>query len=716
MKILLNTILLALFIASSYGQEISNQNIEEKAASGVLVRVLGKDDASKFVLVYTSNNSLESYNVEVKNNKIVVKGNSASALCRGAYDYLRNGSNSIVSWSGNNINLSEELAIYSNNVSTPFKYRYYMNVVTHGYTTPYWDWNRWEQEIDWMALHGMNMPLVAGAHEAILYRTFEKLGLTQEEILEYFSGPAHFPWNRMGNIGNWDGPPPVSFFKKQLNLAHKMQDRMKELGMHPIIHAFAGFVPKGINRIYPEEELRELGWGAFDEKVQILSPKSKLFLKIGKLYIEEWEKEFGKGKFYLADSFNEMSVPISDDPEIAKKELANYGKAVYQPIVEANPDAIWVMQGWTFPYHRDDDGSLFWTPERLEAMMSEIPDDKLLILDLANEYNALLWKTEYSWKMYPGFFGKQWIYSFIPNMGGKVPLNGVLDFYAKAPTEALNFEEKKNLVGFGFAPEGIENNEIIYELLTDWGWRDTAIDLDSWINGYCNSRYGSYPGDVKESYKLLRKSALGTFTDHPRFRYQFRPDGKDKATVHESKEFGEAVKLFLSCSDEMDSDLYLYDAIELGAQYIGLKIDSLLKKAKETRRKKYKYAKYQEAIDLMLVLDKILASHPNYSLEKWVQYARNFGDTEAEKMYYESNAKRLITTWGGNVNDYSARTWNGLIGTYYAKRWQLWLDSKKDKNKIDLRAWEEEWITSPYKDESTPFDNPIDEIKKVINQ
>ncbi len=142
----------------------------------------------------------------------------------------------------------------------------------------------------------------------------------------------------------------------------------------------------------------------------------------------------------------------------------------------------------------------------------------------------------------------------------------------------------------------------------------------------------------------------------------------------------------------------------------------MLKKAKETRRKKYKYAKYQEAIDLMLVLDKILASHPNYSLEKWVQYARNFGDTEAEKMYYESNAKRLITTWGGNVNDYSARTWNGLIGTYYAKRWQLWLDSKKDKNKIDLRAWEEEWITSPYKDESTPFDNPIDEIKKVINQ
>ncbi len=24
---------------------------------------------------------------------------------------------------------------------------------------PYWDWERWEKEIDWMAVHGINMPL-----------------------------------------------------------------------------------------------------------------------------------------------------------------------------------------------------------------------------------------------------------------------------------------------------------------------------------------------------------------------------------------------------------------------------------------------------------------------------------------------------------------------------------------------------------------------------
>ena len=705
-----------IIILSSSCTDTKLEATQVNEAYQVLNRTIGKENASNFVLNFSENESLDSYQITVENNKVIVSGNSAIALCRGTYDYLKNATHSIISWSGNNINIPDKLPDYRNSVQTPFKYRYYMNTVTHGYTTPYWDWNRWEKEIDWMAMHGMNMPLIAGAHEAILFRTFEKLGLNQDEILSYFSGPAHFPWNRMGNIGSWDGPPPISFFNKQIDLAHKMQDRMKDLGMHPIIHAFAGFVPKGLQRLYPDEELRELGWGGFDEKVQILSPNSDLFSKIGKLYIQEWESEFGKGEFYLADSFNEMDVPLSDDPEIAKQELAKYGEIVYKPIAEANPDAVWVMQGWTFPYHRDKNGKLFWTPERLQAMMSKIPDDKLLILDMANEYNALFWKIDYSWEMYKGFFGKQWIYSFIPNMGGKVPLNGVLDFYATAPKEALDFKDKQHLVGFGFAPEGIENNEIIYELLSDWGWRDDVIDLDSWIENYCTSRYGSYPKAMKDSYDLLRKSALGTFTDHPRFKYQFRPE-EAHPTVHKSVEFDLAVKAFLSCSDKLiSSELYVFDAIEIGAQYLGLKIDELLTKAENEKQKEVKYQAYQMAIDLMVQLDQLLASHPNHKLENWVALARGFGNTEEEKMYYESNAKRLNTTWGGGVNEYAARTWNGLIGTYYAQRWQMWLNAEKSGEKFDMKKWEEEWIKSKYENSSKKYNNPVFELKKIIKE
>ena len=44
------------------------------------------------------------------------------------------------------------------------------NVVTFGYTTQWWDWPRWEQFVDWLALHGVNLPLLPLAHEAVLIR------------------------------------------------------------------------------------------------------------------------------------------------------------------------------------------------------------------------------------------------------------------------------------------------------------------------------------------------------------------------------------------------------------------------------------------------------------------------------------------------------------------------------------------------------------------
>jgi len=299
-------------------------------------------------------------------------------------------------------------------------------------------------------------------------------------------------------------------------------------------------------------------------------------------------------------------------------------------------------------------------------------------------------------------------------MGGKVPLNGNLDFYATAPKEALQYSKKGNLVGFGFAPEGIENNEVIYELLTDWGWRNDIIDLDQWLEMYCKARYGGYPPKMKEAWHLLQQSCFGTFTDHPRFKYQFRP-GSGNTTVHKSKEFNEAVQLFLACSDELgNSELYVYDAIELGVQVLGLRTDALLEKAEHIKSKK-RFEIYEEAIELMMLMDKLLASHPNHKLENWVDLARNFGDTPEEKQYYESNAKRLITTWGGNVNEYSARTWNGLIGTYYAPRWQAWLDAEKTNTEFDIKKWEEEWIQSIYKNNNQHFDHPVNELLKLIN-
>ena len=712
-------LLLASLLLSCNQPSSSENNSDDgkQAAIAILNRNIGAENLKRFKFELNPDASkLDRYTLKKERDQIKVTANTPIALCRGTYDYIKNKCNGIISWSGSKINVPETLPAVDKEVETPFQFRYYFNVVTHGYTTAYWDWERWEKEIDWMAIHGINMPLIGGAHEAILYKVFEKLGLTEAEINHYFSGPAHFPWNRMGNLNGWDGPVPQSYFEKQITLTHQMMDRMRQLKMTPIIHAFAGFVPKGIKRLHPDAEVRELGWGGglpLENNGFILSPNSELFTEIGTLYIQEWEKEFGKGEYYLADSFNEMDAPLSENHEEALKELAGYGASAYQSIKAANPEATWVMQGWTFPYHRGKDGKRFWTPERLGALVSKVPDDKLLILDLANEYNHLFWKIQPSWKMYDGFFGKKWIYSFIPNMGGKVPLNGNLETYATIPFDALDYDNKKNLVGFGFAPEGIENNEIIYELLSDVAWETKKIDIDQWIEDYSKQRYGAYPKNMKKAFGLLNQSAFGSFTDHPMHRYQFRPYSKpegveDHATVHESAEFREAVGAFLSCAPQLEeSQLYVLDAIEMTVQYLGLEVDRQLLDFIDAKEKG-EAANLDEMMDTLATMDRLLASHPNHNLEKWVDFARKWGDTPEEKSYYESNAKRLITTWGGDpVNDYSGRVWSGLIRDYYIPRWVGYHKDESEEKKQNMRAWEEEWIMTPGVSKMAPYDNPL---------
>lgn len=51
-----------------------------------------------------------------------------------------------------------------------YRYRYYQNVCTHSYSFVWWDWTRWEQEIDWMALNGINLALAWSGQEAIWQR------------------------------------------------------------------------------------------------------------------------------------------------------------------------------------------------------------------------------------------------------------------------------------------------------------------------------------------------------------------------------------------------------------------------------------------------------------------------------------------------------------------------------------------------------------------
>ena len=689
-----------------------------KEAQQVIERFAGNKAPVELSLSLNKQDGCDVFETSVKDGKLNVKGSSGVALCRGFYDYVKSKGAGINSWSGNRIALPARLADEpAEQTVSPFRHHYYFNVVTYGYTMPYWDWTRWEKEIDWMALHGIDMPLALAANEAISARVWKKLGLTDEEIADYFVGPAHFPWMRMGNISGVDGPLPQSWHTEQVALQHKILDRMKSLDMKPVCPGFAGFVPKTMTRLFPNIKLLETSWcgGAFHN--WMLSPDEDLFRRIGQMFIEEWEKEFGKNDYYIVDSFNEMDIPFppKGTPE-RYSLLAKYGDEVYSSIKAGNPDAVWVMQGWMFGYQRH-----IWNYETLQALVSKVPDDKMLLLDLAEDYNHLFWKNGANWEFYKGFYNKEWVYSVIPNMGGKSGLTGDLEFYANGKLEALNSPNKGRMTGYGMAPEGTENNEVLYELVCDGGWTDKKIDVDGWLKNYSICRYGNVTPNVTAFWNGLRKSVYGTFTDHPRYNWQFRPLTVLKGSIEANEEFYKGIEALTKAAPTLkNAPLFIVDFSEMTAQYLGGKLEILAQAINEAYQngEPAKAAEMEKQFThLALGMDNVLVAHPTLRMENWIDYARKHGDTPQLKDYYEMNARRIVTIWGPPVDDYAARIWSGLIRDYYVPRWQHYFDSKRTGKPSDLTEWERNWVEntkglSPVK----PFKDQVGACLQLINE
>lgn len=90
-------------------------------------------------------------------------------------------------------------------------------------------------------------------------------------------------------VQGYAGPLPQAYMAKQLALAKRVVQRMREYGMTPVYPAFAGFVPAALADLYPEATLTPASnWCQFPTGYccpYMLDPCDHLFAKIGSTYI-----------------------------------------------------------------------------------------------------------------------------------------------------------------------------------------------------------------------------------------------------------------------------------------------------------------------------------------------------------------------------------------------------------------------------------------------
>ena len=694
------------FSRTSKASDFKYQPGGMEAARDVLVRRLG-DRAHDFQLSdIPSEGGRSVTEVSAAGGRVEAKGSSPAAALRGVYSYLRDNNLGMITWSGQRLETPARWPDQPRRrVVCPYRFTQYFNPCTFGYSTPFWHWERWERELDWMALHGINMPLAMEGQEAIWQRVWHSFGVTGAEWDVFTTGPAHLPWHRMGNINRFGGPLPQSWIDQKRDLQKKILHRIVELGMTPIVPGFAGHVPEAFKRLYPQAKITTLLWDSApgfprNSRTFLLSPAERdLFAEVGRRFVTAYKEEFGVGGYYLADPFNELQVPVSESTRY--KDLKDFASNIYAGIQSADPEGVWVMQGWQYA-----NDPKFWDKKSTEAFLSGVPRDRMMIIDYSADMDSVH-ELEYhnapdAWKRLDSFYGRPWMNGMAHTFGGNNNVKGNLPLIASKPAAILASESRGNLTGWGIDMEGIESNEVVYELMTDVGWSGSRIDLDSWIPNYCRARYGFYSSVMAEAWQLLLQSAYGSDVWKTKLAFQAKPSLNPKAQhVDTSPVFQRAVELFLACAGEAAASVfYRNDLIELVTQSVGGEVDRRLASACQAHqdgRAADRDSQSREALEMLRRLDGLLNVRADRRLETWVADARAWGRSPDEAAAYDSNARLLITFWGWpELEDYASRLWSGLVRDYYAVRWQVFFSHLADPKQLPVEQWTQNWLATPY--------------------
>lgn len=348
--------------------------LDKPSLDAFLHRIV-KDKAGQFEIVYIApQDGKDVFELEGKGAKIVLRGSNGLSVASALNYYLKNYCHHLVTWNGAPEPLQAVLPAVKKKVhrSTPYQYRYYLNYCTFQYSMAWWDWERWQREIDWMALNGINMPLALTGEEAVWQEVYRNMGFQDQELDRFFSGPAYFSWLWMGNIDAWGGPLPAHWKESHLALQKKILAAERAFGMKPVLGSFTGHVPPGFKDKFPSAKVKKTNWDAGFDDVYILDPSDSLFEVVGRKFIEAQTRVFGTDHFYSADTFNENVPPTSDSTY-----LDGMSKKVYASMAGADPKAVWVMQGWMFHYN-----AAYWKPTQIQALLKAVPDDHMILLDL----------------------------------------------------------------------------------------------------------------------------------------------------------------------------------------------------------------------------------------------------------------------------------------------------------------------------------------------
>lgn len=638
-----------------------------------LIRRVTPQSAAQFQIVSLPAGGSERFEIRASNNKIVLSGNTPTAQASAYGWYLKHVANAHLSWNGDQLNLPARLPAPTATIinSTPYPKRFAFNYCTLSYTSAFWDWQRWQREIDFLATNGFNQVLVTAGMEKVWRQTLRDLGYPEDKIRQFIANPAYAAWWHMGNLEGTGGPMSAAQIENEAKLGRQITTRMRELGITPVLTGFVGLLPNDIGDYVPDlkpDLLPQGSWNVYQRPI-VLKPTSTQFPRVAAIWYKNLHAQYGGSSLaYGGDLFHEGGRP-GDTP------LDEAAKNVQTAMQKASPGSTWVLQGWQ--------------NNPVPKLLAGLDPQKTMVLQLCRDLRN--GNDGSSLRTYDGI---PWLWCELANFGGKNGLFGGVPFMSNLSSFLLNPANKRgNMQGVGLLSEGTEQNPLYYDLFFDNFWRSQDIDVNVWLDDYSRRRYGSANPTARKAIGQLMDSGIYSpeqMQNGPTESILFARPAPAPTRVYSNSlgklyydraKIADAAETLLQAAPQLkNQQTYRYDLVDWTRQVIVELGRPTLEKAMDAYNRKDRTAFNQyssQFIGLLSDCDRLLASDKNWLLGTWIAGARAKGTTPAEKALMEESARMLLTTWSGRVdplNDYSHRQWAGLTRDYYLPRWQAFFD------------------------------------------
>ena len=564
-----------------------------------------------------------------------------------------------------------------------FEYRYAFNYCTFGYSYAFNTWEDWERVTDYLILSGYNLVLNSIGNECVWLELLQKFGYTREEAKKYISAPNYLPWQWMMNLSAFQSDYPDYWFDEQQEISRKFNAKLKAFGMSALMPGYCGAVPDDFKKKHPEARILEQGlWSGF-VRPAILLPENDLFFKIAKTYYELQDDLLGAQDmhYYSTDPFHEGG-------EKDGVEMNVYANAVLKAMRAVDENAVWAMQGWN------------GNPDR--EMLSALDKDDVLIMNLHADVCP---------DGEDDFLGYPHIYCVVNNFGGEQAMRGSAIKTYELPHRMAQ-DENSACIGIGTIPEGVECDEILFDILSEISIRKELRPQKEFLEEYIGVRCGYVCDELVETYKTLfekvyvadivayqHESGLLTCPSLEADRvcywagHSIVEDNTYLANIAQS-----LLNYYENCKE---SDGYRKDLVGILRQLIANESWQYIYGLQDAVKSKDLVVFEENAKKLLGLFElqgQVVDCDKNLNLQNYLNKAAKRGRTEKDKQWLVRCAKLLITFWGegedcATLHDYAAREYGDMLRRFYKPRWEKFInDARKalqeDKETVSYNRYQ----------------------------